>query len=237
MSTDYQAEKEAFLSLAKLLNQIEETKHLFERAGVPLPDPLKRVLGGANGIAKPIPRAHITPIERASRPSISDESWLSIEVGEATATSLVLAMLRIENHPIKVSELVRMIAQVNPKIPRGSIHNIGTRLDGKLIKRTEEGWSLIHPEKAPMIHEGFLWGPQTVFDKQDLAAHRREAILHILRCFPSGLQIVQMVEQLKANTWMHAPASKDLVKADMELLEAHGKIRRIGNSRKWEVIE
>ncbi len=201
-----------------------------------LPEALKRALGSTNG-NKAVPRVHITPIERAERPDQADDTWLSIEISEATATGLVLAVLRAADEPVKAKDVVDLVTSLNSKIPKGSINNIGTRLDGKQIRRREEGWSIIHPNNAPLYHGGFLWGPRSVFDKQELAAHRREAILHILGCFPSGLQIVQMVEQLRGCHWMQAPASKDLVKGDMEILEAYNKVRKISNSRKWERIE
>jgi hypothetical protein len=237
MAADFQAEREAFQKFAKVLNEIEECKKLFEIAGAPLPEPLRRLLGTVNsGVKSSGPMVRITPVTRESRPSEFGENWLSVEIGEVSATSLVQAVLRTAKAPVKARDVIDLVTSVNPRFPRGSIHNIGTRLDNTLIRRTDEGWSLLHPEKAGIIHEGYMWGPREIFEKTELAAHRREAILHILKCFPGGLQTLQIVEQLKGASWVQAPSSKDLVKADMELLEAHGRVRRISNSRKWETI-
>jgi hypothetical protein len=69
----------------------------------------------------------------------------------------------------------------------------------------------------------------------ELAAHRRDAILHILQHFEMGLEVVQLVEQLTNCSWVIAPVNKDLLKADVQVLESEGKIRRRGNTRKWEI--
>ena len=227
-------QREAYQSLIKLFDQIEECRRLFERAGLPVPEQVKVLTINSNGSGKVnVPRVRIEPIHRNSRPPEAEDDWISIEITEANATTLVLAVLRAAGRPIMAGDVIE---QLNTRVPRGSIHNIGTRLDGRQIRRTDEGWSLIHPEKAPVVLNGYVWGPKEIFEKQELAAHRREAILHILRGFPSGLQIVQIVEQLRGSDWVKAPATKDLLKADMDLLEGSGKVRRISNSRKWEVV-
>jgi hypothetical protein len=66
-----------------------------------------------------------------------------------------------------------------------------------------------------------------------MAAHRREAILHILQTFRSGLQTVQIVERLREFAWVKAPVNKDLLKGDMDVLVGEGKVRHSGNSKKW----
>ena len=196
-------------------------------------------MGTANGNGKRSTRISIPAIDRDYRPVQAvgaQEEWLSIPAVEGTATSLVLAALRDKTTPVPVRRVGELVAEINPRIPLGTIHNIGTRLSASgLIARTDDGWSLLQNEMAPLLDHGYLWGPRTVFDKQDLAAHRREAILHVLECFSSGLQVVQIVEQLKATTWVQAPVSKDLLKADMEILENDRRVRRVGNSKKWEV--
>lgn len=238
MSNDYLAEKDAYASFAKLLTQVDECKRLFERAGIDVPEPLKRLMGTANGNRRRRTRVSIPALDRDYRPIQAveaQEEWLSIPAVEGTATSLVLAALRDKSTPVPVRRVGELVAEVNPRIALGSIHNIGTRLSAQgVIRRTEDGWALLRNEASPLLDHGYLWGPRNVFDKPDLAAHRREAILHILECFPGGLQIVQIVEQLKSTSWVLAPVSKDLLKADMEILENDRKVRRVGNSKKWE---
>jgi hypothetical protein len=123
-----------------------------------------------------------------------------------------------------------------PTVSSGSISNIGTRLNGKSIQRQDDGWVIVDPSKAGIIKDGFLWGPPSIFEKHELAAHRRDAILHLLKHYNAGLQAVQIVEQLHNCHWIQAPINKDLLKADLEVLQQAGKIRRRGNSKKWELV-
>jgi hypothetical protein len=53
----------------------------------------------------------------------------------------------------------------------------------------DDGWILLEPEIAPLLAAGYLWGHSSVFQKQEVAAHRREAIILILEAYPSGLQV------------------------------------------------
>lgn len=115
------------------------------------------------------------------------------------------------------------------------MNNIGTRLSGKQINRTDSGWQLISPEETGVLHEGYLWGPRAFFHKYELAAHRRLAILHVLSFFNGGLQLRQILEWLRKCNWVHAPVNKDLLKADLEILDRDEKIRKVGNSGKWEL--
>jgi hypothetical protein len=94
---------------------------------------------------------------------------------------------------------------------------------------------LLKVEKAGLVRDGRLWAPPGVFAKPEMAAHRREAILHVLKHFPTGLQTVQIVEQLRNCSWLHAPVNKDLLKLDMESLLEAKKVRRRGNTKKWEL--
>jgi len=101
--------------------------------------------------------------------------------------------------------------------------------------RSKAGWSLLSPESAPILHDGYIWGPPEIFTTQELAVHRREAILHLLRFYRAGLQTSQIIELLQKCAWVHAPVNKELVQDDVQLLSKAEKIRRRGNSRKWEL--
>ncbi|MGC2530548.1 MAG: hypothetical protein WA639_22595 [Candidatus Acidiferrum sp.] len=234
MGRDFKTTAQAYQKFAQVLEDLEATKLLFESAGEPLPEQLKQFFGVRHSNGKPHEQmVSILPLVRASRPEHIEEGWISVEIGDVTATSLVLAVLRQAKGPVPAKDVIEQVTRINPHIPRGSINNIGTRLDRSLLHRTDEGWQLLNPGKAGIVCDGYLWGPQDIFDKTEIAAHRREAILQILKAFPSGLQTVQIVDQLRGTNWVHAPANKDLVKADMDLLEAHDRVRRISNSRKW----
>ncbi len=170
-------------------------------------------------------------------PPEAKSDWIYIQEKDATPTSVALAVLRTSKEPIRAKDIIARVTAILPNVVRGSINNIGSRLaESRLIDRTEEGWTLARPESAGIIHEGNLWGPREIFQKSELAAHRRDAIIHVLRNFDTGLQTRQLVEQLGRCSWVHAPVNKDLLKADMEILSELGKVRRRGNSKKWEVI-
>jgi len=237
MSTDrLRSEEEAFASLTELLASARRTKMLFENAGMALPEPLKRVLG-MNGLGRAeTTRPHMPPIQRASVPDEAQDDWISVRAQESTPTSVVLAVLRGAKGPMRAKDVVSTVTKILPNVPRGSINNIGSRLRQK-IRRTKEGWMLVNPESSPLLDNEYLWGPQAVFEKTEVAAHRRESILHLLSGHQSGLQIVQIVEQLRQCPWVHAPINKDLVKADMGELKDDGKVRRVGNSKKWELLQ
>lgn len=238
MSADlFNAELEAQRSLLELLEKAQQCKMLYERAHMALPEPLKRVLGlNSNGAKSG--GSYIAPPDRPSLPAEGEADWIAIRIPDATPTSLALAILQQAKRPVPAKDVIEQITSAKPEVTRGSIANIGTRLTKQgLIRRTSEGWELVSRESAPLLHKELLWGPKTIFGKYELAAHRREAILHILSSFPTGLQTVQLVGELRKCSWVQAPINKDLVKEDMEALQADGRVKRRGNSKKWEIVE
>jgi hypothetical protein len=239
VSRDFKATAEAYQKFGQVLGELEVCKRLFELAGEPLPAQLREFFGGDRSNGKnPQSSVSIPPPHRSNRPMEATENWISIALNDAMATNLVLAVLRKTNGPVRAKDVVEMVTRLNPQVTRGAINNIGTRLSGGLIERTDDGWTLSDRTKAGVITDGYFWGPVEIFEKQELAAHRREAILYILKnYFRGGLQVVQFVEILRGLNWMKAPASKDLLKADMEILQSEGIVRRVGNSKKWEAVE
>lgn len=236
MSTDQiSAEQEATESLIKLLEQAKKCQLLYTRARMSLPEPLKRVLGlnGASPLTRDISNLIIPEPQRPDPPSDAEADWLAIPEKETTPTTVALALLRSAGKPMRAKDVVAGVVNILPNVLRGSINNIGTRLSGKLIKRTEQGWELLRLETAAILYKGYLWGPKEIFQKSELAAHRRAAILHVLGFFPGGLQSRQIIEQLKKCAWVHAPVNKDLVKADLEILDKDELIQKRGNSGKW----
>lgn len=234
MSRDFQAVSEAYQKFAQVLKELEVSKRLFESAGEPLPEQLKEFFGGGRSNGRnPISRLNIPQPHRDKRPAEASDDWISIATQDVAATNLTLAVLRSANGPVRASDVADLVSSINPDVTRGAISNIGTRLNGTLISRTEDGWTLTDKSKAGIICDGYFWGPVDIFEVQEKAAHRREAILQILLNFVSGLQIVQLVEQLRGCSWMKAPASKDLLKLDLEVLQRNHKVRRISNSKKW----
>jgi hypothetical protein len=239
MSTDrLNAEQEAVRSVLSLIELAERSRQLHERAGMTMPEPLRRILGIVDTPERsPQPRVTVPAPTSPPRPQEAQPGWIWINAEDASPTSVVLAILRGSKEPIRAKDVTAKVHAIQPKVITGSISNIGNRLDGdKIIQRTDEGWSLKERDKAPVFHDGYFWGAPGVFGKQELAAHRRDGILHLLHVSPGGLQAAQIVEQLRVCPWLHAPLNKELVQADIENLEREKKVRRRGNSRKWETV-
>jgi hypothetical protein len=197
-----------------------------------LPEPLKRMLGlSSNGNKKIV--ATVPPPQRPPAPAEAKSDWICIDAKDAYPTNLALAVLRRNDKPTKAKEVVAGVTSIRPDVRRGSVNNLGTRLDKKAISRTKAGWTLINPETAPILENGLIWGPPAIFNKQELAAHRREAVLHLIQTFRTGLLTSQIIEQLENCPWVHAPLSKELVQDDVEFWFEAGRIKRSGNSKKW----
>src|SRR5712671_1479512 len=141
-------EQEALRSLMDLLDRANECRRLHERAGMGLPEPLKRILGiGTNGTVE-APRVVIPPPEIKDRPPEADSDWVRISVKDAMPASLVLALLRGQGH-IPVRDVVSRVIRLLPDASPGSIANIGTRFDSTGdIERTDEGWKLMKQDRA-----------------------------------------------------------------------------------------
>ena len=235
MSDDlFTAELEASRSLVELIEQAKKCQALYERAHMALPEPLRRVLGMSGGSGKNAAPSNIASPEKPPMPMEAAPDWIWIELAEATPNSIVTALLRMAKGPMRPREIIDRATDMLPEIPAGSLYNVGPRLEKQgVIRRGETGWELIQPESAGVIYKGHFWGPSSVFNKQELAAQRRAAVLHILGFHPTGLQIVQIVQQLRRCPWVVAPINKDLLKEDIAFLASNGKIKRRGNTKNW----
>lgn len=238
-----QAETEALQSLVQLYAQAKQCKQLYERAHMMPPEPLRRFLDIPPEEHKPAPIATKLTVEiprpEHKRPGQATDEWVWVSVLDCRPTVLIPAIMENANEPLRAVDIVKLVVgALNGTVAPGSVYNAVARLkQQEVIEKNEDGvWQLLQPEMAGVIYQGFVWGPAKVFLKEELAAHRREAILHILSYFSAGLELVQIVEQLQNCRWMKAPANKDLLKADIQVLEADRKIKRRGHTRKWELV-
>jgi hypothetical protein len=238
-----QVEEEAYESVRAVLVAARKCQELHERAGLILPQRVQWLLGIApSPTGRPRtdarPAAQYLPApERPSPPREAGPDWITIPARSATVTTVALAILRgAGGEPVRSRDVTEAVMNVLPNSTSGSVANAGTRLVAdRTIERTDDGWRLLKPEKVAVLQGDLLWGAHDVFVKQEIAAHRREAILHILALFPKGLQIVQIVEQLRNCPWLRAPANKDLIKMDVQALLGENRLRRVGNTRKWQL--
>jgi hypothetical protein len=188
---------------------------------------------GLNGTAAAKTPTHIPSPDRPTPPSAATDEWIWIPVSNAQSQTLALAMMRKRGLPVKPKDLAVLVTEMLPDATMNGVYNLTKRLEGKVINKTSEGLELIDPTNVAILEGDVVWGHSSIFSTQELASHRRDAILHILKFFKSGLQIVQLVEELRKCPWMKAPATKDLLRGDVDYLEGIGKIKRSGNSKKW----
>jgi hypothetical protein len=238
MSDDlFSAELEATRSLMELYEQAKKCQALFERAHMALPEPLRRVLGINGTGEKSAKPSNISPPEKPSMPLDAAPDWIWIKASDASPASIALAVLRASKGAVRPKEIIDRVTAILPEVPAGTVYNVGPRLEKQqVIRRGDEGWELLKPECAGLVHKGYMWGPPSAFGKMELAAQRRDALLHVLGFHPTGLQIVQILEQLKRCSWVVAPINKDLVKEDIGVLDELGKVRRRGNTKNWEIV-
>src|SRR5262249_40549526 len=139
----YNKEMEAFQALADLLARAKATKILFEDANLSLPAPLSRLLGTSDGTSAKGdggPKMIVSPPKPPPRPSGAQDDWIWIEAAELTPTSLVLSILRDQIAPMNTKALFEKVIKHLPRANMGSMLNIGARLDGDVIVRSEQGW-------------------------------------------------------------------------------------------------
>jgi len=234
-------ERQAVESLGRLLDDAEKVRCLFVDAGMSLPEPLARLFGSAsavNQVAKsPEPTLLVNIPRPEKRPPESKADWIWVPVKDLSTTALLLAVLRSSEVPIPSKEAIDAVSSLKAGLNPGSIFNIASRLSGRPIERSGDGWKLRDRDQAPLIYEGYGWGPASVFGKQELAAHRRLLIRNLLSANQYGLQVMQIVSQLEQCGQCRAPVNKDLLKGDMEVMQKEGLVRHRGNSKKWELTE
>jgi hypothetical protein len=242
MKADLQSEILAASSYLRLLNEAQECKRLHEKAGIALPVGLLRFLGeegnasGHEQMMLKISSPDIDSSRLATKPIEADREWVSIKAKDASPTTIALAVLRGLDEHIKAKDLSNRVTSISPNIVGGSIYNLLNRLeDTGDVVNGDEGWKLVNRDAAGFLSGEFIWAPPSRLTKQDLAAHRREAIIHILRN-ESSMQIMEIVDRLHQWDWVKAPVNKDLLKTDMQVLEEQGLVRRIANTRNWEAV-
>lgn len=233
-----QAETEAVQSLVKLYEQAQACREAYERAQMALPEPLKRFLGlviESEGITQKSVLAPTIPPPQRRRPEGVGSDWFWVNVKDCGPNTLIAAVLRSAGGVLSSKDVIDRVQALHSGFPSGSIYNAATRLQKEGYLDRTAGWRLTKPDSAPIIDGEVVWWTAANFQKQETAAHRREAILHVLRHFQMGLMVVQIVEQLRNCSWVKAPVNKDLLKDDIKILLKDDAIRRRGNTNKYEI--
>jgi hypothetical protein len=236
----YADEEAAVKAFGQLMEQARQCRSLYERAGVAIPDRLSRFLGTSATVdrTKPEhPTISVPPPEPPPRPADWKEGWIWIPAAAANVSSLIRGILRAQGAPMTPKQIIEELGKYKSEVSAGSVANIGTRLNELgHIERSNGFWFAPDASKFPVIHEGFVWGEQDIFEAQEVAAYRRICLLHVLRAHPDGLQTVQLTKTLGMCRWLRAPLSKDLVKADLEELLSEQKVRKVGHSGKYNAL-
>lgn len=230
-----EAEQEAYIALGQYLAAAQSVVDKFARAELPIPDPLRRLLGDtAEEGERSRPKMSISAPTPPPRPSAAGRDSIWVAIGDATPTSIVLGLLRIADRPISPSEMVDMTRKYKPSVNQGTVYNLGKRLRGHQIENSVEGWKLKSKDDAPMIHDGFLWGTPDVFQSYDIAAFRRTVVRHVLEAAaPDGLMAMQIVRFMQNFRNPRVKTDKTLIKVDLDILQREGRAKQISNSRKW----
>ena len=218
--------------LVDLLEKAEQTRQFYQGLRLPLPDALRRLIG-SKGVGA------TSEFKLPAMPPEATDDWTWIPLAESSPVTLVRALLRVATAPLKSKELYEQANAMGINVSLGTISNAAVRLETQqIIRRDDDGaWLIAKPDQAGVILEEHMWGPQSIFTAQELAAHRREAVLQILGKWPGGLQMVQLTEHLRQLEWLRAPVNKDLVKADLDRLQGENRVRRaLGHSKKWVLV-
>jgi hypothetical protein len=235
--SQFDKEQRAFAALQGVMEQARNARELFDDAGLLMPSPLARILGETPAENGGVKGRGVPQMQAPPRPAMATDAWISVPISEIMATTLTKAIIRGRGGKSRPKDIVTDAQALRNDMLATVIYNVGPRLEAaKVITRGEAGWSLSDEAKAPIIHKSHVWGPPEVFQKQELACHRRQIIVHLLTIFSGGLQVMQLVTELANYSQCHAPVSKDLVKADMLALLEQKKVRRIGNSKKWVAV-
>lgn len=75
------------------------------------------------------------------------------------------------------------------------------------------------------IKDGRIWGDPSIFQPQEIAHHRREAILQLMAKYQPVLR-AELVDALEKTEWVRAPKVVSLIKADLEQMAKAGLVER-----------
>jgi hypothetical protein len=224
-------------SLMQLYAFAKECKSLHLKAGLPVPREVSLLMTWGEDEAKAESGESKRTLLTIPPPfPVGEKGWISVDLAEAMPITIVPAILRDYSEPLPESDVVALVEKLGIKATEGSIQNIGTKLDAKgIIERSESGWRLLDADRAARIAGGRLLGPPSVFQLQEIAAHRRDAEISYLQEY-GKLSRSQLISLLQQSDWVNAPVNEFLVKADLLALKAAKRVQRAksDNPRSWE---
>jgi hypothetical protein len=200
--------EEAFIrDWLRVLDEARQLRLRGERGRYAIPRGLLGLLGEDTVTEKPgVVLSRIEPPKSAPINLKPDWMWVPAAYRLTQVKTVIKAILRAHGDAVQVRRVIEELEHLRSDVSAGTVANIGTALSKEgLISRGDDGWRLVSPESAPELADGYLYGPVAVFGDSDIAWFRREAILHLLRVMPSGLQAQQIVGHLESVDWIPDP--------------------------------
>lgn len=162
--------------------------------------------------------------------------WVDARSDSVQTRALFLALLRRAAHPLQQRELGQQVQQFRDISPASIANTVSTLIQLGSVARSEGGGlALTKAERAPIIHNGYLWGPAAIFGVHEQATHRRAMVLHLLRENPQGLRNIEIIAVLSKAPWVKAPCDKSSIKADLLALKDDGVRQADDGSHRWAV--
>jgi hypothetical protein len=236
MTNPIQLKIQAHREWADYLEKGDKMRGLFLRAALPVPEELKQLLGGTSSPAQPGNAPFRPPF-----PPDAQGDWIWIDIPSATTTTLTLALVRQSAKALTAKEIRDQIVAFggeHAEVVVGTVYNAVQRMIvNGVLDRSGDGTIIIKQmERVPMLYEHHIWGAVTAFQMTELAAHRRDAEVYILRKY-GPLQQMQLLERIKEADLLNpgVPLNKDLIKGDFNFMNGT-RIRKVGSAKKWEAI-
>lgn len=234
----FQLEQRAYTALQAVYDEALRAQSLFKEAGLETPSPLLRLFGedvslnGAEKSLQPPP-----PLVEPSRPHGTGDNWMWVQCKDLTALTTAKCILRELGAPVPVSTLVEEISdRLGEGVSSNSLYNSGKRLvKSKKIVQTKRGWELTNESFAPIMWEGYAWGPLDVFSDFEIADFRRKCVVHVVSHANGGLSPAEIAVQLqKLDQFKSAGVSKEGVRADIIALDKEKLIKRTSPTKnRW----
>jgi hypothetical protein len=168
-------------------------------------------------------------------PDEADDTWVSIDTVSASPMAIGMAVLRsFPRRTISSAILNNRIAVIR-NVEGGAGYTILDKLrkDG-VIEGDNAEWTIKDASKGGVFKGERLWSPPQHLSEYDWAAIRREGILALLRA-NHALTIAGITKGLTAWKWYRAPATDDLVKADVRALAKKGLVHRNDDTKEWSL--
>lgn len=240
MSNRIHEQAKAYMDLAAWLQEAPRLRDVFMSIGVPVPPQIQRILSSDE--RDPAGGKKRTPSINLSAPWGDRPGEIGVRLQDLGVRSLVLTFIKnaTQSHGegATVRDAIEWIKEIRPSQNEGSVMNAFAAVcDLPGVKTFAGRTTVTNLAMAPSLGTSYAFGPPGIFQKQEVAAHRREAIELLLGLDSNrgGLHIMQIVNQLKTLDWVKADATKDLLKGDMAAMLTDGIVKRAAGSGKWKL--